>query len=168
MVHYPRALDIPSFTSVYNTCHATALTNVVLKGEEKVMHCIEKKIERVAKWKKKENVTSKIIEDIKELKRDIASPDKNTNTKESYRQLKNKQIKACNQQLKKKMKEEEIKNQEDQIAGYKKQGDFLTLLKQSEVDAEWKSYIYGINKGAMKFIINSSINTLPTASNLKH
>ena len=167
VVHYPRALDIPSLSSVYNTCHATALTNAVLKGEEKVTHCIDKRIEREAKWKKKGNATSKIIKNIKELKRDIASPDKNSNTYESYRQLKNQQIKACNQKLKKKMKEEETKNQEDQIARYKKQGDFLTLLKQSEVDAEWKSYIYGINKGAMKFIINSSINTLPTASNLK-
>ena len=90
-------------------CHATALTNAVLKGDEKVSHCIDKKVEREAKWKKKGNATSKIIEDIKELKRDIASPDKNTNTNESYRQLKNKQIKACNQKLKKKMKEEEIK-----------------------------------------------------------
>ena len=107
------------------------------------------------------------MEDIKEIKRDIPSPDKNRTTNEAYRLLKYKQIKACNQKLRRKLKDEETKKQEDQIARYKKQGDFLTLLKQSDVDAEWKSYIYGINKGAMKFIINSSINTLPTASNLK-
>ena len=167
VVHYPRALDIPSLTSVYNMCHASALTNAVLKGEEKVTHCIEKKVEREEKWKKKKNTTSKIMEDIKEIKRDIPSPDKNRTTNEAYRLLKYKQIKACNQKMRRELKDEETKKQEDQIARYKKQGDFLTLLKQSDVDAEWKSYIYGINKGAMKFIINSSINTLPTASNLK-
>ena len=68
MVHDHKALDIPSLTSVYNTCHAAALTNAVLKADEKVTHKIGKKIEREAKWKRKESTTSKTIKDIKEIK----------------------------------------------------------------------------------------------------
>ena len=33
-------------------------------------------------------------------------------------------------------------------------------------DATWNSVIYNLPKGTMKFVLNSSINTLPTKSNL--
>ena len=36
-----------------------------------------------------------------------------------------------------------------------------------ELDATWKSYLYALPKGTMKFIINSCINTLPTRANLR-
>ena len=35
------------------------------------------------------------------------------------------------------------------------------------MDATWKSYLYALPKGTMKFILNSTIDTLPTKTNLK-
>ena len=35
------------------------------------------------------------------------------------------------------------------------------------MDATWKSYLYALPKGTMKFILNSCINTLPTRANLR-
>ena len=35
------------------------------------------------------------------------------------------------------------------------------------MDATWKSYLFALPKGTMKFILNSTIDTLPTKANLK-
>ena len=47
------------------------------------------------------------------------------------------------------------------------QGRFLDLSLQEKRDATWKSYIYNLSKGTMKWILNSTVNSLPTLSNLK-
>ena len=48
-----------------------------------------------------------------------------------------------------------------------KQGKFLELWKCEQNDATWKSYIFNLPKGTMKWLLNSSIDTLPTKINLK-
>ena len=48
-----------------------------------------------------------------------------------------------------------------------KQGKFLELSQCEKNDATWKSYIYNLPRGTMKWILNSSIDTLPTKVNLK-
>ena len=48
-----------------------------------------------------------------------------------------------------------------------KQGKFLELSKCEQNDATWKSYIYNLPKGTMKWLLNASIDTLPTKVNLK-
>ena len=47
------------------------------------------------------------------------------------------------------------------------QGGFLHYLECEKIDPEWKSFIYNLKKGTMKFILNATINTLPTQNNLK-
>ena len=46
------------------------------------------------------------------------------------------------------------------------QGKFLELTYLERTDATWNSFIYNVPKETMKFVLNSSINTLPTKSNL--
>ena len=48
-----------------------------------------------------------------------------------------------------------------------RQGRFLELTKIELLDATWQSYIYNLPKGIMKWLLNSSIDTLPTKANLK-
>ena len=48
-----------------------------------------------------------------------------------------------------------------------KQGNFLQLTYLEKTDATWKSFIFNLPKGTMKFVLNSSIDTLPTKVNLK-
>ena len=40
-------------------------------------------------------------------------------------------------------------------------------MEEMNIDATWQSYLHALPKGTMKFLLNSSINTLPTKSNLK-
>ena len=48
-----------------------------------------------------------------------------------------------------------------------KQGDYLKFAEQEKCDPSWKSVIYNLPKGTMKFLLNSFTNTLPTGDNLK-
>ena len=47
------------------------------------------------------------------------------------------------------------------------QGNYLQLTKLQQADATWQSFIFNLPKGTMKWLLNSSINTLPTKTNLK-
>ena len=48
-----------------------------------------------------------------------------------------------------------------------KQGDLLELAKCQGTDLTWKSFIFNLKKGTLKFILNATIDTLPTNANLK-
>ena len=48
-----------------------------------------------------------------------------------------------------------------------KQGKILELAKCEYNDATWKSYIFNLPRGTMKWLLNASIDTLPTKVNLK-
>ena len=58
-------------------------------------------------------------------------------------------------------------NMLEHVQGLVKQGKFLELSKCEQNDATWKSYIYNLPKGTMKWLLNASIDTLPTKVNLK-
>ena len=48
-----------------------------------------------------------------------------------------------------------------------KQGKYLELYELEQSDATWQGYIYNLPRGTMKFLLNSTIDTLPTKVNLK-
>ena len=48
-----------------------------------------------------------------------------------------------------------------------KQGKYLELCQLEKTDATWQGYIYNLPRGTMKFLLNSTIDTLPTKVNLK-
>ena len=54
----------------------------------------------------------------------------------------------------------------DKINTLVKQGDLLRLAESEKWDAIWKSFIFDMKKGTMKFKLNSITNTLPTGNNL--
>ena len=47
------------------------------------------------------------------------------------------------------------------------QGKFLALAAAEKEDIVWKSAMYDLKQGTLKFLLNASIDTLPTAANLK-
>ena len=47
------------------------------------------------------------------------------------------------------------------------QGDYLALIMEEKNSLSWKSFMWDIPQGVLKFAINAGINTLPTLDNLK-
>ena len=50
---------------------------------------------------------------------------------------------------------------------YVMQGDYLALHMEEQSCLTWKSFMWDIPQGVLKFAINAGINTLPSADNLK-
>ena len=47
-----------------------------------------------------------------------------------------------------------------------KQGHLLSIAALEKSDAVWKSYMFDLKKGTMKFLLNACLDTLPTKTNL--
>ena len=55
----------------------------------------------------------------------------------------------------------------EKVGHYVMQGDYLALIMEEKNCITWKSYLWDIPQGVLKFAINAGINTLPTFDNLK-
>ena len=47
------------------------------------------------------------------------------------------------------------------------QGQYLALAAAEKQDVVWKGFMFNMKQGTLKFLLNASIDTLPTAANLK-
>ena len=55
----------------------------------------------------------------------------------------------------------------EKVGSYVMQGDYLALHMEEQSCLTWRSFLWGIPQGVLKFAINAGINTLPSADNLK-
>ena len=55
----------------------------------------------------------------------------------------------------------------DRIKSLTVQGNTLALAVAEQCDLSWKSYMFDLKPGTMKFLHNASIGTLSTQANLK-
>ena len=55
----------------------------------------------------------------------------------------------------------------EKIGLYVMQGDYLALIMEEQECITWKSFLWDIPQGVLKFALNAGINTLPTLDNLK-
>ena len=157
LIHSSKTLNIPSISQLYNQSHALCHTSTRLKGDQIVNDVLDLKISREREWLRKSSAACTSEELYKSA---ISSfpPEDQTGRKPGLEVVK-KKIKSA-------MADETSK---DQLAHTKKlisQGRLLELLQTMDQDATWKSYLYNLPKGTLKFILNSTICTLPTKSNL--
>ena len=68
--------------------------------------------------------------------------------------------------VKKVIEEGEAKQSDIKIKSLVQQGHLLGLAIKENSDFEWRSYWFILTKGKMKFLLNVSIDTLPTKTNL--
>ena len=55
----------------------------------------------------------------------------------------------------------------EKIGRYVMQGDFLALVKEEQDSITWRSFLWDVPQGVLKFAVNAGINTLPSLDNLK-
>ena len=55
----------------------------------------------------------------------------------------------------------------EKVRSYVMQGDYLALHMEEQSCITWKSFLWDIPQGVLKFAINAGLNTLPSADNLK-
>ena len=55
----------------------------------------------------------------------------------------------------------------EKIGQYVMQGDYLALIIEEGNCISWKSFMWDVPQGVLKFALNAGVNTLPTFDNLK-
>ena len=55
----------------------------------------------------------------------------------------------------------------EKVGHYIMQGDYISLLMEEGICITWKSFLWDVPQGVLKFAINAGLNTLPTFDNLK-
>jgi hypothetical protein len=63
--------------------------------------------------------------------------------------------------------EEEDEPWAARVSEYTMQGNLFALLQAEIESIRWKSYMWDLPRGVLKFAVNSSIDTLPTFNNLR-
>ena len=55
----------------------------------------------------------------------------------------------------------------EKVGTYIMQGDYLALIMEEGTCVTWRSYLWDVPRGILKFAMNAGLNTLPTLDNLK-
>ena len=86
---------------------------------------------------------------------------------ERWEKERNKKINEIKEAVKTRVHFDNEKQWGEHVNSLVKQGDLLELAKCQNMDLNWKSFIFNLKKGTMKFILNATLDTLPTNANLK-
>jgi len=157
IIHSDKFLNIPSIAETYEQCQASAYISSRIKGDTIVNAALDSKLAHETTWTKKRStiVTCHKTFTTSLEKSSIEGQDK-YKAKETVAKQAKKLIKKHHQDL-----------HNQKLGSLPMQGELLRLYTSSESDTEWKSAIYNLPKGVMSFILNSSLNSLPTMDNLK-
>jgi len=164
IVHYKKTLAIPTIADVYKESHSKAYASTWIKGDSRTTAAMNNKLSRDLQSKKPLKLAAFANSVVSGALMEEGLPD-TTETLEVAMQ--EKVLRRCKKTIQQEVDLLNKANATEKINSYEKQGDLLRLVADMDKDISWKSYIYNLPKGTMKFILNASINTLPTLSNLK-
>ena len=156
IIHCSHTMNIPSISHLYKEAHALTHASTRLKGDRKVNNIIDIKIAREGEWTRK---TSSVCTSEALFQESSSTTSQHLPPKTKLTTIK--------QKVKDLTKEDSKRQQVEHARKLISQGKLIQILQEMELDASWKSFLYALPKGTMKFILNSCINTLPTRANLR-
>ena len=167
VLHMKVALDIYTLSALYTETHCTSQAATRLKGDSLVNHALNNKIDREKSWTRKHSIAVFAENQFNEAERmnsieNVRPYFENEKWAEQKKKYQNK----IKQDIQFNLRYENEKTLFNHVKNLIKQGKLLELAETEKNDITWKSYIYNLKKGTMKFIINAALDTLPTKSNL--
>ena len=149
-IHMPEGCNIPTISNLYMECHALAHLSSRMKADETVNHCIDSRLERESKWKRKISHTAE------SERLAVCAGYTDPSTKHS----------AAKKVIKKSLNEQTSEFWREHVKSLTVQGSFLQLLSLEKGATHWRSIIYNLPHNVCKFLINSCSDTLNHNSNL--
>ena len=159
--HLKHALDIPSVTSVYEEAHIVTHVDARLKSDDVVKHALDSRIERESQFTRKQSVTvlaentyqkslrwNTVQAEIPEFVPPVTF---RTEVKKTAKSL---------------TRTTHNTTYTSHLNDLSKQGPLLNLSIREAQDMAWKSFAFNLKKGVLKFILNATLDTLPTRANL--
>lgn len=151
--HLPIFLDIPTVTQIYLQSHSTAHASSRIKADETVQAALDSKLEREAKWIRKFSIAQYSDSQFKDIPQDPTTDQTIT-------------LAHAKKTIKTSVKDEMLGKWTSHISSLVQQGAMIKLIDLEEMDTLWKSYIFNLPRGALKFLLNAVLDTLPTGNNL--
>ena len=149
-------LNIKSLTNLYHETRTLAYANSRLNADIVVNNALDSKLSQESKWQRKQSITvyseNAYADAVKTLETNACETNRNVKIKEKIKQNVEKRT---------------IEHWSNHVKRLTVQGKFIELLHDEQNNVTWQSIIYNLPKGTMQFIINASIDTLPTNANLK-
>ena len=187
LVHDAHGLNIKSFDHLYKESRSLNLSHIRLFSDSRVRHALDSKEEREGKWRRK--FSSAIY--AKGLVEEVVPPivqnpiltvgESLDDTLGSWSSLEMdeppppppppRQGGVSQNLLKSKVQagvQERVSNfWKEKIGSYVMQGDYIALIAEEGGSISWKSYLWDLPCGVLKFAVNAGLNTLPSFDNLK-
>ena len=189
LVHDPHGLGIKSIRHIYLESRALSLSAIRCFSDGGVRHALDVKEEREGQWSRKfssATYVKELLEEVAPPAGEVQVPLSNSHTLDdsfgssisdpegdalssvaeppravpsSKNALKGKIQRGINQRVSDFWRE--------RVGQYVTQGDYLALHMEEQSCLTWKSFMWDIPQGVLKFAINAGINTFPSADNLK-
>ena len=167
LIHMSVGLGIKSISELYTEVHTLSHTRTRLKGDVVVNSAIDATIERESAYTRKK---STCIESEERLQTALTSctaigeipeftGENATSSKHKFDTQVSKSVKTA-------LSVENREHWEKHVKELAVQGHYLALASAEKQDIVWKSFMYNLKQGTLKFLLNAAIDTLPTAANL--
>ena len=181
-LHLDTAIDIKNISTLYKEAHTVSHVATRLKADQKVNIALDNRLDRECNYTRRKSITFEAENTFKSafnlntVQGEVPgstpeipgltiselgvedpvltlSPPENIQPTEKF-------INEVKSDAKSKVLVHENQNILDHVNTLIKQGHFLKLTLLEQIDVTWKSFIYNLPRSTMKWVLNSSIDTL--------
>ena len=185
LVHDEHGLNIKSISHLYMECRALNLANIRFFSDKRVQGALDSKEEREGNWSRKfssatfvKGLISEVVPQVAAVQNQVLVPGEDLDDSLSGSSSSDGDIapvRPSDSLTRKKLKGMIQSGVQDWVSDFWKekigtyimQGDYMALIMEEGNCITWRSYLWDIPQGVLKFAINAGINTLPTFDNLR-
>ena len=197
LVHDSHGMNVKSVTHLYEESRALSLSNIRFFSDRRVRHALDLKEEREGKWRRKFSsavFTKGLIQEVvpPTSVQPVSTIDSAMNdSRNSWSSLELNDsvplsplplppppppplphvVRPSVGQLKGRIQAGVQARVSDfwkeKVGRYVMQGDYISLIMEEKGCVSWKSFVWDIPQGVLKFALNAGLNTMPTFDNLK-
>ena len=168
LIHMKEGMDVKSISQSYMEAHTVSHVRTRLQGDSGVNNAIDHTLEREGCWTtKKSTVIECEVNFTNALNMCATSGEAPTFTGEQAAKLQHRFNMSVRKQAKTNLLVKHTQESHEKVKSLVVQGRNLALAAAEQGDLIWKSYMFDLKMGTLKFLLNASIDTLPTAANLK-
>jgi hypothetical protein len=171
IIHLKGGMDIQSISELYMEVHTKSHTRTRLKGDTAINHVLDSTLQREARLTQTSgrlHTTTTAEATFQEvLSATVPGGELPRGVGEQDRQLEAQITHKIQTSVTSVVRQEQQLELEKHVKSLTLQGNILALAAAEKEDVVWKSYMFNMKAGTLKFLLNASIDTLPTAANLK-
>ena len=167
VIHMKQALDIKSISQLYTETHTVSHVRTRLQADSTVNNVIDCTLQREGEWTTKVSTTvlceEVFIDSVQLNTSGIEIPEFSGDQAAKQKHDFNTKVRdTAKAHIADTFSEEHVSH----VNSLDVQGKSLSLVAQEATDFTWKSFLYDMKAGTLKFLVNSVVDTLPTAANL--